>query len=64
MKCMCDADVTNHLNHKYGQASKENKECKEVATEKDETNHGVQYLCKRCGEFCSREGFVWKREPL
>ena len=62
MKCQCDADVINHVGHKRTFSMKEG--CKEQATEKDQTNHGTQYLCKKCGEWCSREGFVWKREPL
>ena len=64
MKCQCDADVVNHSNHKRSMSSHENRECQELATERDSTSHGTQYLCKKCGEWCSREGFVWKREPL
>ena len=64
IKCQCDADVTNHANHKRSPAPRNNVECKEVATERDSTSRGMQYMCKRCGDFCTREGFSWKREPL
>ena len=64
IKCQCDADVSNHVNHRVSMSSKELAGCKEQATEKDQTSHGVQYLCKKCGDFCGREGFVYKREPL
>jgi len=64
MKCQCDAGVSNHNNHRVALSRKETIECNEQATEKDQTSHGVQYLCKKCGDLCTKEGFSFKRELL
>jgi hypothetical protein len=64
MNCQCDADVANHITHRVALSKDELAGCRNQATEKDQTSHGMQYMCKKCGDFCTKEGFSYKREPL